>query len=82
MSQEELSGILGVTRTYLSMIENDKKKASLSFLRDVASFFHIPIALLLGWEGNSRVDDVLSQEIKKLFTDLLRVRLALMPQEK
>lgn len=81
VSQEELAGKLGVTRTYLCMLENDKKKASLSFLRETAAFFRIPVALLVGWEETSEPDDALFQEAKRLFTDLLRARLALMPKE-
>ena len=77
LSQEDLAGKLGVTRTYLSMVENDKKRASLGFLRDVASFFQIPVALLVAWEEPSEPDDALLREIKVLFTDLLRARLAL-----
>lgn len=80
-SQKELAGKLGVTRTYLCMVENDKRKASLSFLRDVAGFFQIPIALLVAWEEPPESDDALFLEIKVLFTDLLRARLALTPKE-
>ena len=77
VSQEELAGKLGITRTYLCMVENDKKKASLSFLSDVAAFFHLPLPLLLGWEGPATPDDEISKQIKSLFADLLQVRLAL-----
>ena len=81
VSQGELAGKLGVTRTYLCMVENDKKKVSLSFLRDTAAFFRIPVALLVGWEETSGSDDETFQEMKRLFTDLLRARLALTPKE-
>ena len=81
MSQEELAGKLGITRTYLCTVENDRKKASLSFLRAAAAFFQIPVALLVGWEETSVPDDALFQEVKRLFTDLLRARLALTPKE-
>ena len=80
VSQEELAAKLGVTRTYLCMVENEKKKASLSFLRAVAAFFRIPVSLLVGWEGFSDPDDQILQEVKRLFTDLLQARLAVSPE--
>jgi len=80
VSQEELAGILGVTRTYLCTVENDKKKASLTFLRDVAIFFRIPVALLVGWEGPTEGEDAVFKEVKRLFTDILQARMALKPK--
>lgn len=59
------------------MIENGKKKASLTFLRDVATFFRIPVALLVGWEGPEEGEDAVFQEVKRLFMDILQARLAL-----
>jgi len=81
-SQEDLARKLGVTRTYLCMIENEKRRASLTFLRDAASYFRVPVALLVGWEGPVEAEDPMFQEVKRLLTDILRARMAVAPRER
>ena len=46
LKQKELAERLDVSPNYLSLVENDKREPSLSFLRDLASEMRIPLGLL------------------------------------
>jgi transcriptional regulator with XRE-family HTH domain len=44
--QKELAKELGITQNYLSMIENNMKKPSLSLLEKLSSILNSPLSLL------------------------------------
>ncbi len=46
ISQKELAKELGITPTYLSLIENGNKKPSLSLIEKFAQILEIPLALI------------------------------------
>ncbi|MCK4632423.1 MAG: helix-turn-helix transcriptional regulator [candidate division Zixibacteria bacterium] len=75
MSQTVLARELGIARTYLSQIENDKVRPGLSLLKSISHRFCIPVALLLidGAEPSNEIQ----LELRKLLGDLLTARLAL-----
>ena len=43
VSQKELADALGVTITYISLIENNRKKPSAALLKSAANYFGVPI---------------------------------------
>jgi transcriptional regulator with XRE-family HTH domain len=77
ISQDELAGQLGVTRGYLSQVENGREP-SLAFLRDVSREFEIPVALLLVEEGEQ--DSEILKELRRLLAELLTARVTLWTQ--
>ena len=47
LNQAQLADLCGITVTYLSLIENDKKDPTLSLLRTIANSLNIPLPILL-----------------------------------
>ena len=77
MPQEELAGKLGVTRAYLSQVENGREP-SLAFLRAVAREFEMPVSLLLVEEGES--DSEITKNLRQLLAQLLSTKVTLWTQ--
>ncbi|MCX6645719.1 MAG: helix-turn-helix transcriptional regulator [bacterium] len=73
LSQAKLALELGVSRTYLSQVENGHKEPSLPLLKKIASFFQIPIAVLLADENKG--DDEMMAHLKKMLGEVLVIRL-------
>lgn len=46
LKQSELSERLKVSTNYISLVENDKREPSLSFLKELAKSLDIPVGLL------------------------------------
>lgn len=46
IAQKQLAKQLGITQNYLSMIENNAKKPSLSLLEKLSKILNAPLALL------------------------------------
>lgn len=46
ISQSQLANQVGITRTYLSLIENNNKKPSLSLLERIGRSLQIPLHIL------------------------------------
>jgi transcriptional regulator with XRE-family HTH domain len=46
---------IGITQTYLSQIENDKKEPSLEVLQKIANYLEIPLPILF-WYGIEECD--------------------------
>lgn len=46
MTQKELADMLGITTTYLSLIENNAKKPSLTLVEKISKTLEIPLAML------------------------------------
>lgn len=60
MSQAELGGVLGVTRAAVYQWEKGRSVPQLTYLNEMARFFGVPLATLLGGEDVGRsVDDAL-----------------------
>ncbi len=76
LSQSELADALGVTRAYLSQVENARKQAGLDLLRKVAERFQIPVSLLVAWEERGKQEDDVYVELQRLFADLLAAKIA------
>lgn len=71
IGQDELAKRLDVTKTYISLIENNKKEPSLALLRKFSEIFHIPLWILLledsDFEKNpSKADIEMKNEIEAL----------------
>lgn len=47
LKQKELAHELGVSANYLSLVENDKREPSISFLKDLAKTINVPVGVLL-----------------------------------
>jgi len=77
LSQTELARRLGVTRAYLSQVENSKKQPGLPLLRDVSRVFQIPMALLVVDEGEGAEFN----EMREILGSLLSARLSLGREE-
>lgn len=75
-SQSKLAEKLGVSRVYLSQIENGRKQASIELLRKVARTFKVPLALLVAWEEMTEVESTLFREMQLLFASLLNEQLS------
>ena len=73
LSQSALAERIGVTRVYLSQVENNRKKPGLPFLRAASKELDVPLALLLSDDDN--LDSPIMDELKKIMADLLRARL-------
>jgi transcriptional regulator with XRE-family HTH domain len=73
LSQTVLAERIGVTRVYLSQVENNRKKPGLPFLRAVSKELDVPLALLLA--DDDRLNSPMLDELKKIMADLLLARL-------
>ncbi|HEY3489568.1 MAG TPA: helix-turn-helix transcriptional regulator [Candidatus Deferrimicrobiaceae bacterium] len=76
ITQLELADKTGVSRVYLSQIENSKREPSLTFLKSVSKYFNVPLPLLLIGEGSD--DSDVYAELRKLFVDLVGIKLNLL----
>lgn len=65
---------LGVTRSYLSQVENGHREPSLAFLRQASRQFEIPVSLLLVEEGD---DSKVMKELREMLTELLSTKMTL-----
>jgi len=57
LKQSQIADRLGVTANYVSLVENGKREPSVSFLRQLAEIFDIPVGVFFLWEesgGESR----------------------------
>jgi transcriptional regulator with XRE-family HTH domain len=75
LSQTTLASELGVARTYLSRIENDKIEPGLSFLKAVSRRFNVPLSLL--FIGYSKDNKEIFGELQKLLGHVLSAQIAL-----
>ena len=70
LKQSKLAELLGVTPNYISLIENDRREPSLSFLKKFADCVDAPLGyflfVALNKEGGSQVE-----EVKNRMNDLL-----------
>ena len=64
VTQEELSGDLDITSTYISAIENGRKEPSLTLLKNICKELEIPEEVLV-WEA-VEVKDYLRGDDKKI----------------
>ncbi len=72
-SQLTLAERLGVSRAYLSQVENNRKQPSLLFLKEVSKTFDIPLALLV--TGENDLDSEVYNELRKILSDILTAKL-------
>ncbi len=72
-SQLTLAERLGVSRAYLSQVENNRKQPGLLFLKEVSKTFDVPLALLLS--GENDLDSEVYNELRKILGDILTAKL-------
>ena len=80
LTQSDLAGRLGVSANYVSLIENNKRDPSLSFLGRLSNEFGVPLGLLFLEVGSnhsevSREERALVMRIKDLILEIERIRL-------
>lgn len=80
LRQSDLADRLGVTSNYISLVENDRREPSLSFLQNLSEDIGVPLGLLfLNVELDQRVmsaeERALLHRIKDLILEIERIRL-------
>jgi transcriptional regulator with XRE-family HTH domain len=80
LKQSDLAKRLGVSSNYISLVENDRRDPSLSFLKDLSDEFGVPLGLLfLEVEANqsktSPEERALLMRIKDLIFQIEQMRL-------
>ena len=80
LKQSQLATRLGVSPNYISLVENNKRDPSLSFLKDLSTEFGVPLGLLfLDIESDqsrtSHEERALVIRIKDLILEIERIRL-------
>jgi transcriptional regulator with XRE-family HTH domain len=80
LQQKALAGRTGFSQNYLSLVENNKREPSISFIRSVASALNVPIEFFLWNEfqpPNSipNEEKAIVDEIRKLFLELQLLRI-------
>lgn len=80
ISQFELAGRLGISRAYLSQVENNHKQPSILFLKKVSENFKVPLILLIKNEDD--IDYGLNDELKKILSDVLSAKISIINKTK
>ena len=75
VSQTELAVQLGIARTYLSQVENNRVEPGMPFLKSVSRRFSVPVSLLV--IEHTEQDGEIISELQRLLGHLLSARLAL-----
>lgn len=80
MTQEELSNTLGITRVYLSQVENSRVDPSIIFLKKTANYFKLPLPLLL-------VDEIRDEygvykELHNMTNEVLTLKIKMMKEKR
>lgn len=74
LSQEDMARDLDVSSNYISLIETDRKKPGMNFLRRISTQYKIPLILLakdfLIPEGKTKKEKEIREKILELFNDL------------
>lgn len=71
MNQDDLARKLDVSKNYVSLVENDKKDPSISFLKNTSKLLNIPLVLLI-WEkmdlpgGKTKEEKKIREQIEKM----------------
>jgi transcriptional regulator with XRE-family HTH domain len=74
LGQGDLAKKLNVSRTYLCQIENGRKQPSLSFLKQVACQFSVPLPLLVAGEQMQDGNDEIFAGLREIFAKVLASR--------
>lgn len=75
MSQIDLAKKLDLSRSYLSLVENEKKTPALPVIQKIAKLFDIPAALL--FIEPDREDSDLEKELQRILGDVLAAKIHL-----
>lgn len=80
LKQKELAENLGVSATYLSALENDKREPSLSLLKGLSQQLNVPVGLLLvesmdDFRNMSPSERAKYDKLKDLLLDIQRLRM-------
>lgn len=74
-SQKELATKLGVSRSYLSLVENGKKTPAIPIILEIAKLFDIPAALL--FVEPDREDSETFKELQRILGNVLAAKIHL-----
>ncbi len=72
ISQDILADMLNVSKNYISLIENNKKDPSISFLKKMSKHLDIPLILLV-WNkidlpaGKTKEEKIIKEQLTKMF---------------
>jgi len=75
-SQTDFARELGVTRSYLSQVENDRKQPSLELLRLTSKRLGVPLVLLLADQETDAATNQVLGELRRILSDILAARVA------
>lgn len=75
-----MSKTLGITRVYLSQVENSRVDPSINFLKKAANYFKLPLPLLL-------IDDIRDEfgvykELHNMTNEVLTLKVKLMKEKR
>ncbi len=71
--QIDLANKLGVSRTYLSQVENNRKRPGLLFFKEVSKTLDVPLVLLLSIEDD--LDSEIYNELRRILSNILTAKL-------
>jgi len=79
LKQKELAELLGISTNYLSLVENDKREPSISFLKALADEINIPVGIFfLDIDSDAKPmgteERILFHRIKDLIWEIEQIR--------
>ncbi|HEX9744192.1 MAG TPA: helix-turn-helix transcriptional regulator [bacterium] len=74
ISQTKLADELGISRAYLSQVENGHNDPGLQLLRKISSYFEIPLSLLVADEDEYYPE--ISKGLRDMLGDFLKFKLS------
>ena len=67
-SQQDLAKNLGITQSYLSHIERDKREPSISLIKQISIIFNIPQTVIFLLSSDSKKKGNYDKQLKKIAT--------------
>ncbi|MBN2272392.1 MAG: helix-turn-helix transcriptional regulator [Sedimentisphaerales bacterium] len=74
VAQGELAQRLGISRAYLSQVENGRREPSFAFLKTLSKEMRVPLPLLVLGDGGGDGDKGIIGELEKVLAELIAAR--------